>query len=117
MKRYTIKPEYLTMWGSWTDEDTIVTTAEVERLAAEWEKPVEELLEQLEETGPASISIDNGMHWVDPEEALAEMSLDTIVNYMDDDTREAIAREYAPCSDLEFLTHYLEAAPNDLIVG
>lgn len=117
MKRYTIKPEYLSNWGEDCTEGTIITTAEIERLAEEWEKPVEELLEQLEEAGPASISIDNGMHWVEPEEALAEMNMDTIANYMDDDTREAVAREYAPCSDLEFLTHYLEAAPDDLIVG
>lgn len=49
MARYTIKPEYLTLWGEDCTEDTVVDTAEVERLAVEWEKPVDELLEQLEE--------------------------------------------------------------------
>jgi hypothetical protein len=47
MKRYTIKPEYLTLWGDDVTEDTVIDAAEVERLAREWEKPVEELLEQL----------------------------------------------------------------------
>lgn len=49
MKRYHVKPEYLSEWGEWMDEDSIVTQEEVERLASEWEKPVEELLEQLVE--------------------------------------------------------------------
>lgn len=52
MKRYTIKTEYLSNWGEDCTEETIITDAEVERLAQEWEKPVEELLEQL-------IEIDN----------------------------------------------------------
>ena len=47
MKRYTIKSEFLSSWGDYCDEDTIIDTAEVERLAEEWETPVEELLEQL----------------------------------------------------------------------
>ena len=49
MKHYTIKPEYLTMWGENCTEETIIDSAEVERLAEEWGKPVEELLEQLTE--------------------------------------------------------------------
>ena len=47
MKRYTIKPEFLSNWGEDCTEETIIDTAEVERLAEEWETPVEELLEQL----------------------------------------------------------------------
>ena len=49
MKYYTVKPEYLTLWGENVTEDTIVTAAEVENLAHEWEKPVDELLCQLDE--------------------------------------------------------------------
>ena len=49
MKMYTIKPEYLPLWGEDADENTIITQDDVERFAADWEKPVEELLEQLEE--------------------------------------------------------------------
>lgn len=51
MKMYTIKPEYLPLWGEDADENTIITQDDVERLAADWETSVEELLEQLEEVG------------------------------------------------------------------
>lgn len=47
MKTYTVKEEYLSQWGEDVTEDTIITQAELERLSAEWGKPVEELLEQL----------------------------------------------------------------------
>lgn len=63
------------------------------------------------------ISIDNGATYTTPAEALKEISLDTMAEYMDDDTREAVHNELAPCSDLEFLTRYLEIAPGDLIIG
>ena len=49
MKFYTIKPEYLSLWGEDCTEDTVITEDELQRLAAEWEKPAEDLLEQLEE--------------------------------------------------------------------
>jgi len=35
------------------------------------------------------ISIDNGNSWTTPEAAIATLGLDAIVNYMDDDIREA----------------------------
>ena len=46
---YHIKDDYLPQWGSWCDESTVVTYDEVENLAAEWGKTVDELLSQLEE--------------------------------------------------------------------
>ena len=49
MKNYRIKEEYLDRWGEDVTADYIVTQEELERLASEWEVPVEELLEQLEE--------------------------------------------------------------------
>ena len=49
MKTYHIKPDYLSQWGEECTEDTVITQDELERLAAEWEKPVGELMEQLEE--------------------------------------------------------------------
>lgn len=63
------------------------------------------------------ISIDNGRSYIEPAEALEAISLSTIVEYMDDDTRETVHRELAPCTDLEFLRRYLELAPDDLIIG
>ena len=65
----------------------------------------------------AQISINNGHSYTTPEDALQEHSIDTIANYMDDDTREAVYRELAPCTDAEFLTRYLELAAEDLIIG
>ena len=65
----------------------------------------------------AQISIDNGHSYVTASEALETISLDTMLNYMDDDTRETVHRELAPCTDVEFLTRYLELAPDDLVIG
>ena len=65
----------------------------------------------------AYISIDNGHSYVTASEALEAISLDTMTNYMDDDTREAVHNEIAPCADIEFLTRYLELAPDDLVIG
>lgn len=63
------------------------------------------------------ISVDNGHSFVSIEEALSEISIDTMAVYMDDDTREAVAFELAPCSDHSFLRRYLEIAPFDLVIG
>ena len=65
----------------------------------------------------AQISIDNGHSYTTPENALQEHDMDTLAHYMDDDTREAVHRELAPCTDAEFLAAYLERAADDLIVG
>lgn len=63
------------------------------------------------------ISINNGATYTTPADALEEISLDAMSEYMDDDTREAVHNELAPCSDIEFLTRYLELAPDNLIIG
>jgi len=69
----------------------------------------------------ARISIDNGRTYITAQEAMpaiAERGLwDAVVNMMDDDTREAVHRELAPCAELEFLTRYLELAPDDIVIG
>ena len=44
---YTIKPEYLNLWGEDVTEETIIDAAEIERLSKEWNKPIEELMDQL----------------------------------------------------------------------
>lgn len=44
---YTIKPEYLNLWGEDVTEETIIDAAEIERLSEEWDKPIEELMDQL----------------------------------------------------------------------
>ena len=64
------------------------------------------------------ISLDNGNSWLSPAEALDQTTLDALADYM-----ESYAREQAhntldlPCTDLEFLTRYMELAPCDLIIG
>jgi hypothetical protein len=65
----------------------------------------------------ARISIDNGHSYATPEEALRAHSMEAIANYMDDDTREAVHAEIAPCTDAEFLARYLDLAAEDLIIG
>lgn len=65
----------------------------------------------------ARISIDNGIHFTDAAEALKSIDFSSMVPYMDDDTREAVNAELAPCTELEFLERYLDLAPEDLIVG
>lgn len=40
-----------------------------------------------------------------------------LVERMDDETRERVHAELAPCSEEEFLARYLELAPCDLVIG
>lgn len=68
----------------------------------------------------AQISIDNGLSFNGPEE-LSELPLeefwDALVEMMDDDIRERVHYELAPCTDEDFLRRYLELAKEDLILG
>lgn len=69
------------------------------------------------------VSLDNGFTFLAAAEALEEMASercfnwDVLVNMMEDDAREAAADELAPCTELEFLTRYLELAEDDLVIG
>lgn len=67
------------------------------------------------------ISLDNGMTFMDASDAIREIRernlWDVLVNSMDDEIRESVHTEHAPCSDDEFLTAYLAAAHEDLIIG
>ena len=63
------------------------------------------------------ISIDNGNTYVTPREALKGMRWDVIAHYMEDEAREAVHADLAPCSNLEFLARYLEIADHDLVIG
>lgn len=65
-----------------------------------------------------NINLNNGLGKDStPEEALEQYSIDTLALYMDDDTRESVHNDLAPCSDLEFLIEYLKRASHDLIIG
>ena len=63
------------------------------------------------------ISIDNGLTWVDPEEAIRQKDWSVIAHYMEDEAREKVHNEMAPCADLAFLIRYLELAEHDLVIG
>ena len=67
------------------------------------------------------ISLDNGRTYTTAAEAMPEITernlWDAVVNLMDDDTREAVHAELAPCTEAEFLARYLEIAANDLVIG
>lgn len=67
------------------------------------------------------ISLDNGRSYMYAAEAMPEINeydlWDALVNFMDDDIREQVYFELAPCTDEEFLTRYLELADYDLILG
>lgn len=43
--------------------------------------------------------------------AISQKDMDVIGSYMDDDVREAVHVELAPCSPEEFLIRYLELDP------
>ena len=40
-----------------------------------------------------------------------------IVQAMDDDVREEVHADIAPCTDAEFLSEYLRRASDDIIIG
>lgn len=67
------------------------------------------------------ISLDNGNSYMSAEEAMPiieEQSLwDAVVEAMNDNAREAVHSEIAPCTNLQFLCRYLEVAPYDLVIG
>lgn len=65
----------------------------------------------------AYISINNDRSSCTPAEAIAAVGMDEIASWMDDETREAVHADLAPCTDEAFLTEYLRRAPYDLIIG
>lgn len=64
-----------------------------------------------------NISINNGVSYTTIEDAIANCKWDAIVQMMEDDVREQVANEIAPCTNEEFLTEYLRRANEDLIIG
>ena len=86
MMYYKIKPEYLDLWeggDTQSNQDRIITEEEVKMFSEEWETPVEDLLKQLDIA-----------------------NLESIAALMDNDIREAVHRDIAPCPDQDFLGEY-----------
>lgn len=63
------------------------------------------------------ISINNGVSYTTIEDAIATVGMDTIAMMMDDEIREQVANDIAPCTDEEFVAEYLRRAEEDLIIG
>ena len=78
---YTIKAEYVDLWGD--NAEAVITEDDLEMIARGWEKPVDELLKQLN-----------------------VYNYDSAVSFMDDEIREAVHADLAPCTEIEFLREY-----------
>ena len=63
------------------------------------------------------ISVNNGISFCSPEEAIETLPWETIVNAMDDEIREAVHAELSPCTEEQFLKRYLELSTSDLVIG
>ena len=63
------------------------------------------------------ISINNGASYTTIEDAIATVGMNTIAMMMDDEIREQVANDIAPCTDEEFVAEYLRRAEEDLIIG
>ena len=67
------------------------------------------------------ISLDNGRTYLTAEEAMPEIIennlWNVIVNMMDDEVREDVHADLAPCTELEFLAGYLRRAEEGLVIG
>ncbi len=67
------------------------------------------------------ISLDNGRTWMTAAEAMDEINernlWDAIVDMMDDEIREAVHDDIAPCTEEEFLAEYLRRADDGLVIG
>ena len=80
---YKIRPEFLDLWGEDATEDTILTEQDVEDIARGWEKKPEDLHDQL-----------------------TVYNYNVAVELMDDEIREELHMEMAPCSEIEFMNEY-----------
>ena len=67
------------------------------------------------------ISLNNGRTYLTAKEAMIEINernlWDVVANMMDDDTREKVHSEFAPCTEEEVLNGYLAISEDDLIIG
>lgn len=73
-------------------------------------------LNDLPAPGDARISVDNGLSWSDPAEAIKTVGWDVIAMMMNDDVRDYVNR-YDHTTNVDFLTDYLKHAPCHLIIG
>lgn len=75
----------------------------------------------------ARINLSNGSKscWFTADEASEALkyaeengiTFDAIATVMVDEDREAVAADFAPCTDAEFLAAYLRLASEDIVIG
>lgn len=89
-----------------------------------FEAVVEKAVEiALKDSKPVYLSVDNGTTYIAADEdaelqaAIDKVGWDEIVSFMDADARDKANYDVAPCTELEYLKHYLEIAPCDLVIG
>lgn len=121
------------------DLDDCKTLCEALDMGDEWEAANGETFEAvaekavaiaLKDSKPVYLSVDNGASYIAADEdaelqaAIDKVGWGEIVSFMDDDARVKVhydvtpfMDDVAPCTDLEFLKHYLEIAPCDLVIG
>jgi len=115
-----ITAEESTNFVNWMDPDVLEALTEditPESFMDSWNSIIEE--DKIMTT--KRISLDNGNTFLTAGEAIPEILSrnlwDDVVNMMDDGARETVSAELAPCTEEEFLTRYLEIAPENLIIG
>lgn len=84
----------------------------------------------LKDSKPVYLSVDNGVSYIAADEdaelqaAIDKVGWGEIVSFMDNDARvkahydvTPFMGDVSPCTELEYLKHYLEIAPCDLVIG
>lgn len=121
------------------DLDDCKTLCEALDMGDEWEAADGETFEAvaekavgiaLKDSKPVYLSVDNGTTYIAADEdaelqaAIDTIGWDEIVSHMDDDARvkahydvTPFMDDVSPCTELEYLKHYLEIAPCDLVIG
>ena len=92
-----------------------------EETAQEAEEKITVEEAEKENTMSREISLNNGLTFMSAHEAMPEIIerdlWDAVANFMDDEIRERVHAEIAPCTEEEFLTRYLELSEDDLVIG
>lgn len=65
----------------------------------------------------SGISINNGASYISVSEAIETVGMDVIVSMMDEELREQVHHDIAPCTNEEFVEEYLRRSNEDIIIG
>ena len=113
-----------------TDEDIIEKLESVESIQGYIKGLIKSDIMKEGKTMKKEISLDNGRSYMNAAECIEELQKRSeeyevpfaklwqdIADRMDDEIREAVHAELAPCTEEEFLERYLELSPDDFIIG